>query len=64
MNALPEHRKALSGRTSSRTWYPEDFDPIEAYRGGGGLAWRIAQYAFVVALFGGLGVAAFLYLAR
>ena len=64
MNQLPEHRKALYGRTQCRTYYPCDFDPIEAYRGGNGTAWRLLQYAFVVALFGGLGVAAFLYLSR
>jgi hypothetical protein len=64
MNALPEHRKAIQGRTYGRTYYHTDFDPIDAYRGGGGLAWRIAQYVFVLALFGGLGVATFYYLAR
>jgi hypothetical protein len=37
---------------------------LTPYRGGGGLAWRLAQGLFVVALFGAAGVGSFLYLAR
>lgn len=32
MNALPEHRRALFGRTFSRPWAPGEFDPIAHYR--------------------------------
>lgn len=28
-NALPDHRRAIHGRTHSRTWRHADYDPIE-----------------------------------
>lgn len=31
MNALPEHRRCITGRTQSRTYYPADYDPIQKY---------------------------------
>lgn len=32
MNALPDHRRAIHGRTHDRAWHPTDFDPITRYR--------------------------------
>lgn len=32
MNTLPAHRRAMAGRTHSRTYYPADYDPIAVYR--------------------------------
>ena len=28
MSNLPEHRRAIHGRTFDRIWYPDDYDPI------------------------------------
>lgn len=61
--SLPADRRIVTGRTHSRTWYAEDYDPIQRYRGGGGPGWWLAQMAFVVLLFGGAAVGAFFYLA-
>ena len=32
MNTLPEHRRAINGRTFSESWNPGHFDPVERYR--------------------------------
>lgn len=34
MNALPEHRRAIHGRTYQQRWRAADFDPIERPKGG------------------------------
>jgi hypothetical protein len=31
MNALPEHRRIVAGRTHGRAWRPEDADPMQFY---------------------------------
>ena len=55
MNALPAHRRALAGRTHSRTFYAGDFDPIERYparNGWAGIALACAiGVAFAAVLF-------------
>ena len=54
MNALPEHRRAINGRTYSQPWSASAMDPIERHEEGvcGVIRW----------LFGGLGVCAGLLL--
>ena len=32
MNALPDSRRAIHGRTHSRAWHAGDMDPIERFR--------------------------------
>ena len=32
MNTLPEHRRAIYGRTHRQSWNPASFDPIERHK--------------------------------
>lgn len=32
MNQLPQHRRALYGRTFSQSWSAADFDPIQRHK--------------------------------
>lgn len=48
MNALPDHRRAIHGRTHSRTWRHADYDPVQHYMGRDSAAERIAIAVFVV----------------
>jgi hypothetical protein len=41
---LPAHRQALQGRTHSAPYCHADYDPVRAYRGGNGPAWRILKW--------------------
>ncbi len=50
MNSLPEHRRALNGRTWSSSWSAGSFDPISHYQ-------RPHQHWASVALAVAIGVA-------
>jgi hypothetical protein len=48
MNQLPEHRRAINGRTFSRQWRPEEWAAVETYRQP---CWeRIADVVMAVAI--------------
>ena len=55
MNALPERRTAMYGRTHDRVWRPESMNPISHYHR---TEWRAT--AVMVVLAAGVAVAAFL----
>jgi hypothetical protein len=61
---LPAHRQALQGRTHSAPYCHADYDPIRAYRGGNGPAWRILRAVCVWGFFVALGVALFFNLSK
>lgn len=50
MNTLPTHRRALAGRTHSRTFHAGDFDPIERPPARNGWAGVLLVCAIGVAL--------------
>ena len=50
---LPEHRRAIHGRTWDRPYYPGDFDPIE--RPEPSLI-TAGKWLVLLALFAGIGV--------
>ena len=50
--ALPEHRRAITGRTQSSAYYAADYDPIARYPGTPG---RIRGWLLACAI--GLGLA-------
>jgi hypothetical protein len=53
--SLPDHRRAIHGRSMDRTWRASDYDPITPYRGRG-LVWRLAAAVLFWATLAGLGV--------
>ena len=56
MNRLPDSRRAISGRTHSQPWCASDYDPIRAYKGGGGPAWRIFCALLCFGALAGIGL--------
>lgn len=48
MNQLPEHRRAIYGRTFSQSWSAGQFDPIERHRSGVPLADCIGGFLMCV----------------
>ena len=52
LGQLPEHRRAITGRTQSSAFYAADYDPIARYPGTPG---RIRGWLLAVAI--GLGLA-------
>ncbi len=64
MSTLPEHRRAIHGRTHDRAWCFADYDPITPYRGGNGPAWRLLRACVVYGFFAALGVALAVFLSR
>lgn len=55
MNALPEHRRVLYGRTHCRIYDPSEYDPIQFVPRGGSVLERVAGYALAIAVAVGLG---------
>lgn len=52
LGQLPEHRRAITGRTQSSAYYHADYDPIQRYPGTPG---RIRGWLLAIAI--GLGLA-------
>lgn len=50
MNRLPEHRRAIHGRTFSQQWDPAGFDPLRHYRSGNEWAGRLLAVSIGLAL--------------
>lgn len=50
MNALPEHRRAINGRTFSSPWSASSMDPIRAYTKQGISAINRAIYGGLLVL--------------
>lgn len=59
MGRLPEHRRAVTGRTWSQAWNPADMDPVQAYPAES-TAERIAGVVLAVVI-GILGAAALIH---
>lgn len=54
MNTLPPDRRVLAGRTYSRSWAPEHYDPIQHYpRPVSRAAWAVGCF-LAAALMGAL----------
>ena len=54
MNALPEHRRALAGRTWSQSWSAASMDPISHYSRPISRAHKMAGYALALAIAAGI----------
>lgn len=52
MNALPEYRRAIHGRTHGRTYRHADYDPIERYAVDDSSRIALAAIAIVSAICG------------
>ncbi len=58
MNSLPQHRRAIHGRTWGRAWSPADMDPITFYpRPIGAERYAGVILAVVLGIFGALMLA-------
>jgi hypothetical protein len=45
MSNLPDHRRAIYGRTHDRIWYPGDYDPITVEHAVGRVTRAILSFA-------------------
>ncbi len=54
MNALPDYRRAIAGRTWSQSWSAASMDPISHYSRPISRAHKLAGYALALAISAGI----------